>query len=224
MSEREPSEVDDIVTLLRGVGHQLRQPAFALNLYATLLTSLQDRSDEVRDAADGVLEVSHALHGLVDDIVELGEIASHTPRAARVSLATLVRDRWETVADPQQATLTLDGLGDISSDLELLTQIVGALVDNAVHHAEDGKAQLDVRCAMEREGLELVFADRGPGVPAAERQRIFSPFIRLNSRRPSRGMGLARALLAARRLGGSLRCDERAGGGAQFLLHLPRTF
>jgi signal transduction histidine kinase len=71
----------------------------------------------------------------------------------------------------------------------------------------------------------LRVGDRGPGVPTAERERIFEKFHRvddtLTAEKSGTGLGLSIARQLARGLGGELMCEARAGGGAEFVLTLP---
>lgn len=102
-----------------------------------------------------------------------------------------------------------------------LEQIVVNLVSNAIRHAPKGT---DVRVEVqENDGLHVRVCDRGPGVPSALRDRIFQPFERFD---PDSGGGTGLGLAVARRLaellGGSLAVDETPGGGATFVLALPR--
>ena len=73
--------------------------------------------------------------------------------------------------------------------------------------------------------MELRVADRGPGVPADQRERIFEKFHRVDDRltaeKGGAGLGLSIARRLARGLGGELRCEARAGGGAEFVLTFP---
>jgi two-component system sensor histidine kinase KdpD len=72
--------------------------------------------------------------------------------------------------------------------------------------------------------LELVVADRGPGVPAAERERIFEPFYRPAGAAPDAGgtgLGLSIARRLAEAQGGSVTYEPRDGGGSRFIFRVP---
>ena len=92
------------------------------------------------------------------------------------------------------------------------------LVDNAVKYAADGK-RLDVR--VDSQGTVTV-ADRGPGVPKRDRERVFERFYRcddsLAAKSSGSGLGLSIARRLAEGMGGSLVCGAREGGGAEFRL------
>jgi signal transduction histidine kinase len=98
------------------------------------------------------------------------------------------------------------------------------LLDNAQRHAPGSPVEITVG----RRGGQalLTVADRGPGVPESERERIFEPFYRVSeAQRQADGTGLGLALVRqiARRHGGEARCFEREGGGSLFEVVLPSS-
>ncbi len=112
----------------------------------------------------------------------------------------------------------------VASDRDAVEQIVLNLLDNAAKYAaEGGEATLSLACG--ETGVRLVVADRGPGVPADQRGRVFEKFHRVDERltaeKPGAGLGLSIARQLARGLGGDLVCRARDGGGAEFVLTLP---
>lgn len=106
-------------------------------------------------------------------------------------------------------------------DRDALVQILVNLIDNASKH---GKDEVRVEAAASDGHVVLRVLDRGPGVPAADRERIFDPFTRgANAAAGGSGLGLAlvRHYAAAHR--GRVEVGDREGGGAVFSLVLPAT-
>ena len=102
-------------------------------------------------------------------------------------------------------------------------RIVGNLLDNALRHTPDG-GTVEMRAERENGWLVLSVADRGTGVPAAERERIFDAFYRPPSATPDTGhagLGLSIARSLADVQGGSVTYEDRDGGGSVFVLRLP---
>jgi signal transduction histidine kinase len=98
--------------------------------------------------------------------------------------------------------------------------VVRILIDNALRYG-GGR---DIRVTT-GEDATVEVADRGPGVPAEERERIFERFYRGRARGSEGGFGLGLAIgrELAERMGGTLTLEERNGGGTRFTLRLPRS-
>ena len=104
---------------------------------------------------------------------------------------------------------------ELRGDPRLLRRLVRNLLDNARRHG--GGAGVEVRVERTGAGARLQVADRGPGVPEAERERIFEPFYRppgVAETGKGHGLGLALVRQIARAHGGDARCLAREGGGA----------
>ena len=103
-------------------------------------------------------------------------------------------------------------------DRDAVSQIVLNLIDNAVKYAAEGR-RLDVK--VDSQGAVTV-ADRGPGVPRRDMERVFDRFYRcddsLAAKSSGSGLGLSIARRLAEGMGGTLVCAERDGGGAEFIL------
>ena len=113
----------------------------------------------------------------------------------------------------------------ITTDRDAVEQVVLNLLDNACKYAAGGGEIQVTLSAREGTGVELRVCDRGPGVPLAERERIFEKFHRvddtLTAEKGGTGLGLSIARQLARGLGGALQCQSRDGGGAEFVLTVP---
>jgi signal transduction histidine kinase len=114
-------------------------------------------------------------------------------------------------------------------------QILMNLIDNALKYGRpaeerpagppDAEDCIEVRCGRRSDRVEITVADRGPGVPEAERERIFERFGRgaaaARTRAPGLGLGLALGRETARLMGGDINVAPRPGGGSVFTLELP---
>ena len=113
----------------------------------------------------------------------------------------------------------------VAGEGRLLARMLRNLLENAARHAPGGPALVELAARDGRALLRVL--DRGPGVPEAERERIFEPFYRREGRREDeddeRGVGLGLSLVRqiARRHGGEATCRAREGGGACFEVSLP---
>lgn len=121
------------------------------------------------------------------------------------------------------ALVTRAGVAAVRADRELLRRVAENLVDNALRYAPAG-SEVEVAIEPEPTGAALIVIDRGPGVPAAHRERVFDRFVQLDpeaSQRASRGLGLAFCRLAMDAHGGTITVDDAPGGGARFRAWFP---
>jgi two-component system sensor histidine kinase KdpD len=102
-------------------------------------------------------------------------------------------------------------------------RILGNLVDNALRYSPDG-GSVEIHAERDGEWVAIFVSDRGPGVPEAERDRIFEAFYRPRSEAPDAGragLGLSIARRLAELQGGTVEYAPRDGGGSIFTLRLP---
>ena len=114
----------------------------------------------------------------------------------------------------------------IAADGRLLEQALVNLIENALRHtsgdsADGGAVEVAVEVNEAAGRARLTVCDRGPGVPEAERARIFETFARGSTPSGGAGLGLAIVRAVAQVHGGEARVEAREGGGARFVLDLP---
>ena len=213
--------------------HELRTPIAGVRAAAEAVVAESDPERRERLAVLLVRESERASH-LVDDLLDLARIdAGLTLRSEPVDLYALASAQLERVrlVAPDIAVELRGERVWVSGDANRLTQILANLTDNA-RRAMHSAGTLTITVTRAGPARVLV-ADTGPGVPEAERERIFDRLVRLdgartadssgNTSRGGAGLGLAIARGIARAHGGDLRCLARADGGrgAVFELVLP---
>lgn len=216
------------------VTHELRTPLTTFRLYAEMLAdgvvpseerkreyyaTLRDESARLGLLVENVLAWSRAEDGRTPR-----ELQPTTVEGLRDHVAPLLARRCAEAGDSFEVQVTADGECSLRTDPDRVAQILFNFVDNACKYAGAGAT---VRLAIERIGDRLAVAieDSGPGVPDRLRARIFRAFDR-GERGPGdavRGLGLGLAISSelAGALGGRLRCERSAMGGARFALELP---
>ena len=219
--------------------HELRTPVAVVHSLAEVLQREDLVKPEGRQMLDDMISETDRLGRLVGDLLALSAAEAGAvvvePRQleARSFVADLAR-RIGSVAEPRGLSLAIDQVGAAATprlfmvtDADRLAQLLLIFADNAIDHSPaGGRLTLTVGGIAER-GQRLVrisVADQGPGVPLAERDHIFEPFARLDSRdrgTKSTGLGLAIARTLADRLGASLHVGDAPGGGAVFSVELP---
>jgi signal transduction histidine kinase len=154
------------------------------------------------------------LDALIGELLEASRLeAQGAARAEEVDLLALVAEEAARIgADVEGAPIVLRG------DARLLRRLTRNLLENARRHGKG--SPVEARVGKDgAAGARLSIADRGPGVPEPERERIFEPFYRPpGGAEAGEGYGLGLALVRqiARAHGGDVRCRPREGGGTVF--------
>lgn len=207
------------------VSHELRTPVTALVQEAELLgRHLDALPPDGRRVGELLVGDVARLRVLVDDLMEISrfDADAERPELTEVDVAAFVRA--VVAARLPEARLRLpEGATRVEVDRRRLERIVGNLLDNARDHAAGSAVEVSVEA--QAGSIRVVVADRGPGVPADELERLFDRFHKAD---PSRsrggsGLGLAIAREHAELLGGTLDAELRAGGGMRFVLDLSVT-
>jgi two-component system osmolarity sensor histidine kinase EnvZ len=203
--------------MLGAISHDLRTYLTRLRLRVELMPDAEMRERARRDVDD--------MNALLDDALVFARTSFGNGARHPVDLAGVVRRECEERSANGarvDATLTADRVM-VSGDRAALARAVGNLIDNAVKYG--GEAAVTMTCNSDE--AEIIVDDRGPGVPAAEREHIFEPFLRLdasrNRDRGGTGLGLAIAHQFVQGHGGTITVEDRPGGGARFRVRLPRV-
>ncbi len=220
---REESRAKDEV--LATVSHDLRTPLTTIKLLAQRATargeasgeSIEAEVDRLADLVTNVLDLSRIRAGGVRLDLELNTAEDLVGAAIRRA-AGISQDR-SIVPHLDFDSPALTGRFDFVQSLRVL----GNLIDNALRFTRSGGA-VDVHATREGPWIAIRVADRGPGIPTAERERIFEPFYRPRSESPDvghAGLGLSIAKRLAELQGGGLTFEPRFGGGSVFTFVLP---
>jgi signal transduction histidine kinase len=222
--------------LIATVSHELRSP---LTTIVGALGIMRVRRDRLTPSERDELvlmgiDQSERLHRMIEQLLQTARFEQAegvaSLEAARVELdaTDLVRQAGAEARarhHGRRIAIETNGALPVRVAQDAVVQVLGNLLDNACKYSPDGAP---VRLSGDREGAEAVLAveDAGPGIPEAERQRIFDRFTQLDRQSQRRGGGVGLGLYIARQLArsqdGDLLVVEATGGrGARFELHLP---
>lgn len=220
-------------SFVSNVSHEFKTPLTSIRMYAEMLAEGRVKDDARRtEYLKVIVDQSQRLTRLVNNALDFSRLEQKR-RAYRPELFDLCV-LAEEVLESQRVRLQEAGLRlevdapgvpcVVASDRDAVTQAILNVLDNALKYAAEG-GQLRVELACRAGRCTARFLDRGPGVAAAHRERIFDNFYRvddsLTAKQPGCGLGLSIARRMMRDLGGDVRFDPREGGGSVFEVMVP---
>jgi two-component system sensor histidine kinase KdpD len=214
--------------LLATVSHDLRAPLAAataavsgLRLRDARLTA-EDREELLAAAEESLDLLAHLAASLLDvSRLQAGALAVF-PRPA--DLGEIVADSLDELG-PRARTVLADipsGLGEVMADPAIMERVIANLVGNALRYSPAVSPPL-VTARARGDRVELRVVDHGPGIPKADRKRVFLPFHRLGDPgdRTGVGLGLVVSRGLAEAMGGTVEPEETPGGGLTMVVSLP---
>ncbi len=214
------SEPSNCVETLRVLGHELRRPLTVIRGAATLLVDDEDRLPPAsRQQMLAMIDRSAGtMAELIDDLLTAVHLESGTLRLEIVpaALSSVVAEAVELarvmVPDRTIEVGGVDGF-EVEADREQAVRVVRSLLMNAARFSP-ADSPVDVAATSDSATVTVRVMDRGPGIPAASRERAFQKFVRLDRQTEGAGLGLFLARGLARAMGGDVTLADREDGGA----------
>ncbi|MEP7285488.1 MAG: sensor histidine kinase KdpD [Chloroflexota bacterium] len=217
-------------TLLDSVSHELRTPLAKIDLAATELIAPENQcNDEIQQTrGTAIKDYTVKLNGLVDNLLDMTRLeAGHLKLNLEMSdvselVAASIKRVEKELADHDLVVDIAPDLPKVRMDFVLMEQVLVNLLDNAATYTLSG---VRIRVTAQLEGHELVLsvADRGPGLPPADLDRIFDKFYRADGATlGGTGLGLSICKGFVEAHGGTITAENRpTHGGARFTIRLP---
>jgi two-component system, OmpR family, phosphate regulon sensor histidine kinase PhoR len=215
------------------VSHELRTPLTAIRGYVEALLDLVPPDAEPRRFLDIIARHSSRMEGLVKDLLRLTRLEAGQEPLDRVACAPahlfdgVVHDLEPLLARRHQE-VTIAVAPDAASlvgDPAKLHDVLRNLIENAANYAPE---RTTITLSAHRDGdghIALVVEDEGPGIPEADRQRVFERFYRVDKARSRETGGTGLGLSIVKHLvglhGGDVRVENRPAGGARFIVRIP---
>jgi len=212
--------------------HELRTPLTTVTARLQLAERRLSRDDFDRDALRRDVEIvrkgADRLRGLLERLLDISRIRTGRLELYRepTDVAALTRriatELGENVSHEMAVRGPMSSVEWSEIDAVRIEEVLTNLIDNAIKYGA-GNQPIEIDIAEEPTLVRVSVSDRGPGVAPEERDRIFEPFHRASADKRGVGLGLHVAREIVGLHGGVLTVEERAGGGATFVLVLPKT-
>src|SRR5436190_4790069 len=220
---------DELKTaLLRAVTHNLSTPLASIKASVSGLRqpgavySDEDRQELLAEIEEEADRLDRLVTNLLNaSRLEAGglPISAH-PQDLRELVTTAVQRLEPRLAGRAVRIEIPDDLPPVACDYAQIEQVVTNLVDNACLHTPEG-TDITLRARVVDSSVRVEVVDHGPGVPLAERERLFRPFERGHTRAPGTGLGLTIARGFVEAHGGHLWLEDSQPVGARFVFTLP---
>jgi signal transduction histidine kinase len=227
--------IQDLMTGLKDVSdniaHDLKTPLHRLRTRAERALQSSRSPENLAEALGSVIEEADALIQTFDALLSIArlEAGSRSETFGPLNICALMRDvadLYEPAADERGLSLRLACTGDImmAGEKQLIGQALANLFDNAIKYAAplagtaamEGRAPVTIDASLEDKDtvVDIIVADRGPGIPQNERERVLQRFVRLQPSRsiPGSGLGLSLVAAVARLHGGSVSLEDNEPG------------
>lgn len=222
------------------IAHDLKTPLTRLRNRAEQALRTSGNETEYRAALDAIIEESDGLIAIFNALLliaraESGQARDNMSEFDAAEIAHDVCELYEPLADEKGIVLKLEAAtpAPVKGNRELVSQALANLVDNAIKYtearpaavagAEGAPPDIVVGAQIDGDRVLLTVADRGPGIPEADRGRVVERFVRLEQSRskPGSGLGLSLASAVARLHGGELTLEDNQPG-LKSIIALPR--
>ncbi len=231
-SEAQQARVESETNRLRAalfssVTHDLRTPLASITASVTSLLDGDPRlgPDAERDLLETIRQEAERLNRLVGNLLDLSRMRAGalTPSKAPAAIDEVIEGvvaRLETVLRHHDVKLIMrEDIPEIPLDVVQMDQAITNILENAARFTPPGK-EISISVGKWRRGVEIRISDRGPGIPQADRERIFEPFVR-GEGSAGTGLGLAIAKAIVEAHGGRIRVTDAPAGGTTVIMDLP---
>lgn len=216
--------------LLNSISHDLRTPLVSIT---GALSSMEEAGpaldEEVRtNLIETAREEAERLNRLVGNLLDITRLEAEAMQLHRedCDIQELIGSSLEQTGSPlkgRQINVEIPAkLPLVSLDFVLFSRVLVNIIDNALKYSPPEKP-IDIRTKISGHSLEITIADRGDGVPAEDLERIFDKFYRVQ--RPDNvsgtGLGLSISKGIVEAHGGTVRAENRRGGGSIFTIRVP---
>ncbi len=212
--------------VLRAVSHDLRSPVTAMIAAGSAVRDPGLTPDERDELGRLVVDEGGRLARLIDDLLDLSRLEAHTasPRLAECSVEEVIDAALASQPVQAEFDVRIDPMiTSVRADFVQIERALANLLENATRYSNGEPVIIRARPVGDRAIIRVI--DRGPGIPAADQERIFEPFYRADASAAEphlgSGLGLAIAKGFVEANGGRISVESSPGSGSRFVVELP---
>jgi two-component system, OmpR family, sensor histidine kinase KdpD len=218
-------------TMLDALAHEFKTPLTPIKAAVTAMLSDNSASPTHQELLHIVDEETDRLNTMLTEAIQMSRIETgqlqlnRSPHAASELIRTQLEKLGESLEGRKVNVEVPENLPYVSADPEFMGIVIWQLLNNGLHYTTPG-SPITIRAGAEGGEVIISVEDCGPGISAAEQQRIFEKFYRGKEHReriPGTGMGLAIAQEIVRAHGGKIWVESQLGKGAKFSFSVPRA-
>lgn len=220
--------LEDQRRFVADASHELRTPLTSLLGYARMLRSWGlDNPDAAREGITAIEDEAERMHVLIESLLRLAR-GEDLPalRPEPLDLGALVEDGVQSIRAAEPDATVTTHLPDepviVTADRLTIRQVIGILLDNAIHHGASPQP-VEITVHADSAGAVIEVTDHGPGIEARHLPHLFDRFYRADTARtePGSGLGLAIAKQIVEQHGGTIAVASEVGKGTTFTVILP---
>jgi len=217
------------------MSHELRTPLTSINGFAELLTTDTELPEQAKEFVAIIASESQRLSKMINTFLAVTQLERKDKQEVLkipLRLDEVVREtisRLQPVAKKRRIRLVeqpSQRIPPVAADKSLITQAVKNLVDNAIKYSPE-RTTVTVSTALEAEAVRVCVEDRGYGIPAEAKDRVWEKFYRVvregqEKDEDSTGLGLSFVREIVEQHGGTVELESEEGRGSKFSFTLPR--
>lgn len=224
------AEIDEKSEFVRSISHDLSAPLRNIaGMTDLLLTEPGALQDDARAKIERIRANAHMEQKMLVELLELSRIGARPEKPEVVPVRAVVDEvahAFEHELAQRGVQLKVhDPLPTLLVERARLRHVVQNLVDNAIKYMGDQPVRrIDISASVDAQGVRLVVADTGPGIPEHERESVFQVFRRASTSIGATagvGVGLASVKAMVERWSGSVTLESESGRGSRFIVRAP---
>ena len=224
--------IEQQAQFVSNASHELRTPLAALLLSNEIAMRKRVLTDEkARQVLSRNVEEIKKLANLSNSLLDLAKSENALNDPELIDISEIIKEvmgQYSQIAKAKQVKIFHD-IPDgqkVTLQVNAVRQILSILVDNAIKYAPQKVGEVKIRVSVNKNSVEFIVKDNGPGISSNDQKHIFERFYRADAARTRTdasgyGLGLAIAKTLADRCGYTIRIKSKPSAGAEFILVIP---